>query len=386
MPARRWIVFACMLCVACAVGVMLWKRTRPQPKITDQALLQEAVEEWRRAGARFPGPDHQIFEQQAGQGYYDDAMATARLFERRDDQHWSVGALARIRAENGDAQGAKAALKDVVGSEIGNQALREIAAVQASRGDINGALATIAGAGDPDDVRTIFARRQLERGDFDGALQAAEQMKSESADQFFYEVGDALRVRGEQKRVRELASHMTDRRLASEFLKLSRLTLYYHGEIRTIQAGPCEMALFRTTEGKFVEADELVERNNCVNMAYVAIRRFETDPVAAEHLLRSRSDSQNLMYGLGQFAVLAAQKGNIEEALRFHNELESRKSGGFGAVHEIARAWTIRDGPDVVLRWARSRPTTEERTWALIGMAEALGHPRPNHEGFVAPH
>jgi hypothetical protein len=40
-------------------------------------------------------------------------------------------------------------------------------------------------------------------------------------------------------------------------------------------------------------------------------------------------------------------------------------------VHGIARDWTIRDGPKPVLKWARSRPTTEERTWALIGMAES---------------
>ena len=47
------------------------------------------------------------------------------------------------------------------------------------------------------------------------------------------------------------------------------------------------------------------------------------------------------------------------------------------AVHGIARYWTIRDGPKIVLKWARSRPTIEQRTWALLGMAEALGHARP---------
>jgi hypothetical protein len=72
-----------------------------------------------------------------------------------------------------------------------------------------------------------------------------------------------------------------------------------------------------------------------------------------------------------------------------------------GAVHEIARAWTIQectrqasirqewtrpawtrlawtknDGPETVLQWARTRPNFAQRTWALIGMAEALGHAR----------
>ncbi len=53
------------------------------------------------------------------------------------------------------------------------------------------------------------------------------------------------------------------------------------------------------------------------------------------------------------------------------------KARNTDAVHEIARSWTIRNGPNVVLKWANSRPTTEERTWALIGVAEALGHTRP---------
>ena len=356
---------------------MLWKRTRPQPKITDQALLREAVEEWRRAGARFPGPDYQIFEQQAWQGYYDDAMVTAQHFKRPEDLRWAVVEVAKIRAQRGDPQGAKLALKNLAGSDLGNQALREIARVQAGNGDLQGALSTIAGVGDPDDVLSVFAVRKIKSGDFDGALRMTEQLKPQSADRVFYEIGEALHERGEQKRVHELASHMSNRKLAKLFLELSRFTLY-PGENPTIQAGPCETALFRTAEGKFVEADELIERNNCLNVAYIAIRRYETDPLGAERLLRSRSNTQDLSYGLGQFAVLAAQKGNIEEALRFHNELESRKSGGFGAVHEIARAWTIRDGPNAVIVWARSRPTTEERTGALIGMAEALGHPLPN--------
>jgi len=36
------------------------------------------------------------------------------------------------------------------------------------------------------------------------ALRTAEQMKSNLADQVFYELGDRLRDRGEQRRVREL--------------------------------------------------------------------------------------------------------------------------------------------------------------------------------------
>jgi hypothetical protein len=96
-----------------------------------------------------------------------------------------------------------------------------------------------------------------------------------------------------------------------------------------------------------------------------------------------------LTYGLEQFAIQAANKGDITEALRFLNDLRNLTTAGSErnrmlaeatsaeAVHQVARAWTIRDGPKVVLKWARSRPTIGERTWALIGMAEALGHARP---------
>ena len=70
---------------------------------------------------------------------------------------------------------------------------------------------------------------------------------------------------------------------------------------------------------------------------------------------------------------------SIAEALRFLGAVQSLggPDGVSSEVHEIARAWTIRDGPKAVLKWARSRPTTEQRTWALIGMAEALGHATP---------
>ena len=63
-------------------------------------------------------PDYQIFEQQAAQGYYEDAAATATLFKRPDDRRWSVEELAKIRAENGDIPGAKAMIKRFSGSTL----------------------------------------------------------------------------------------------------------------------------------------------------------------------------------------------------------------------------------------------------------------------------
>jgi hypothetical protein len=95
-------------------------------------------------------------------------------------------------------------------------------------------------------------------------------------------------------------------------------------------------------------------------------------------LLQTVSDPKDKAIGLADFGIAAANKGQISEALRFYHDLESLAGVGSGTqvAHTIARAWTIQRGPKAVLTWARSRPMMEERTWALIGMAEALGHPR----------
>jgi hypothetical protein len=120
------------------------------------------------------------------------------------------------------------------------------------------------------------------------------------------------------------------------------------------------------------------------SVSFVAVRQYEVGPSGAERLLRDRSDSQDLAFGLGQLAAVAARKGNIVQALRLLTDLKNVNRGeknvalaearATEAVREIAREWTIKNGPRAVLKWARSRPTTEGRTWALIGMAEALGH------------
>ena len=87
-----------------------------------------------------------------------------------------------------------------------------------------------------------------------------------------------------------------------------------------------------------------------------------------------RSPVDDLRFGMPQLATAAAKKGDVDEALRMNGVAEQVGGKDFvGAVHEIARAWTIRDGPKAVLQWARARPNTGQRTWALIGMAEASG-------------
>jgi len=356
----------------------------PDRKITDRELLGEAVAEWQRAGG--PGGEirREIFEQQAMQGYYDDAEATGRLFRRTDGFYWSVE-LARIRAENGDLQGAKALIKQFAGSDVDAQIAEAVALAQVSKGDLQGALEIAVAGVDRDEILFAFARRQIANSDFAAALETAARMKS--PDQVFYDLGDALRERGEQQRVRELASGMSNRKLAAEFAKRVRATLW-PPTLELKIASPCEIAAHYGLQGKFAEADALIEQSKCTSVSFVAIRQYAVDPAGAERLLRGSSNADDLLFGLDQLAVAAAKKGNITEALRFFGDLQNLKDTTARssvlaedrvteAVHGIARYWTIRDGPKVVLKWARSRPTGEQRTWALIGMAQALGHARP---------
>lgn len=190
-PAFKLSTLAIAACVGAGIVLTTW--LSPKHRITDRDLLREAVAEWERAGEPGEGPDYQIFEQQAAQGYYDDAAATGHLFKRPEDVQWSIVELAKIRAENEDVQGAKAMIKRFAGSDLGARAVHAVALAQVGNGDLRGALETAAAVGDSEEILLAFARRQIANGDFSEALKTAEQMKSTSADQVFYEVGDGLR-------------------------------------------------------------------------------------------------------------------------------------------------------------------------------------------------
>jgi hypothetical protein len=113
---KKLTALAFLLCGGLGVGWMVLREFSDH-KITDQDLLREAVVEWKTAGEPGNGPTYQIFEQQAAQGYYEDAAATARLFKRAEDVQWSNVELAKIQAENGDIQGAKNSVNNLDGSE-----------------------------------------------------------------------------------------------------------------------------------------------------------------------------------------------------------------------------------------------------------------------------
>ena len=390
LSRARWtpVLVAIGLLLCTALGRVLWRASHR--RITDRELLLEAVDDWRLAGSPFPGPNSQILEQQAAQGYYDDAISTARLWKLDSEQHWLFVEVTKIRAENGDIAGAKNMIEQLAtldaknlpqGLDVRRDASRRIAWVQVDRGDLQGALETAAGQWFSSEIVEEAGRRQIAQGDFDGALASAERMNARSAANIFYEVGSALQERGDQKRVRALASHMSNRTLAAEFVKLSKWTLWPRDDVRIIRrdTSPCGLALDAGTTRNFAEADRLLDQSKCTGTAvtWVAIQQYAVDPAGAERVLRRSPNTEDLRFGMTQLAIAAANKGDVDEALRMNGVAEQVGGKDFvGAVHEIARAWTIRDGPKTVLQWARARANTGQRTWALIGMAEALGHGR----------
>jgi hypothetical protein len=69
--------------------------------------------------------------------------------------------------------------------------------------------------GESDEVFLAYGRHQIEMGDFEGTLNTAE--RTRSGYQIFYDIGDALRIRGDQSRARKLAAL---------FLECARFTLW----------------------------------------------------------------------------------------------------------------------------------------------------------------
>lgn len=349
-------------------------------KISAQSLLLEA--------ARDGGPLGDIFEQQAGQGYYDDALATARLAASNlSDQQRELSGLTatliNIRAENGDIQGAKETARELNDSALagsGPEVILEIAKVQVDKGDLRGALETCASPADTNEVMEEFGNRQIANGDFDGALETAEQVNERSAYNLFYSVGDALRQRGQQERLQELASRMSNKKRATEFLDASRYTLWPSVEYRVVGPSPCQDALSDAAAGRFQDAWSLVERNKCRFISYIAVRQYASDPVEAERKLLAGSDKQDVSRGIAQLSEAAAKKGDLQDAQRLL--AIGRKISGDRAfcpdcIQEIAWAWAVKGERSAALDWARSLPVASERGFALLGIAQALAHARP---------
>jgi len=369
-----------LLCAAGGISLAIWVRAS-RPKLSAQDLLREA--------ARDGGPLEQIFGQQAGQGYYGDALATARLATAGlPNQGYELSGyieqLIRMRAENGDIQGAKEMAKQFTGSALtgrGHDLAMEIAKIQVDSGDLHEALATCTSPEDTSEVMEEYGSRQILNGDFDGALKTAEQVDERSAYNLFYAAGSALYQRGEQRRLHELASHMADKKRAAEFVQAARVTLSPNIEVRKFQATPCEVAVFDANSGKFAEAWTLVDQNNCPYSSFIAIKQYASDPAEAERELRKRTDKLDVSHGMAEMGHAAAKKGDIPNARRLFaaaRQLCGDQDYCLDYAREMAWAWTLEGKPNAVLRWARSLPKGRERGYALLGIAQAMGHARPN--------
>jgi hypothetical protein len=196
-------------------------------RISDRELLIEAL---HVGGIDDRHVCWDVFYQQAAQGYYDDAMATIKLSPHDRDTQFALVALAKIRARNGDAQGAiktaraysssgtreeafhqiavaQAKSGDVSGARqtawllaAPQPALEDIAAVQAENGDLRGARETIASLSQPNLALAAIGEYQIKSGDFDGALKTAENMNPKAVANLLLDVGFELTRRGEQKR------------------------------------------------------------------------------------------------------------------------------------------------------------------------------------------
>jgi hypothetical protein len=122
----------------------------------------------------------------------------------------------------------------------------------------------------------------------------------------------------------------------------------------------------------------MVEKTKC-GYSILAVKQYAVDPAGAEQALRRSSDPMDGCFGWTAFAKAAAANGNIPDAPLFvdtgQNLCGERYGYLFGAVQQVAWQWTLRDKPRNVVKWARARPSPGQRERALLGIAEALGHP-----------
>ncbi len=397
---RLKIVFAAALAIGVGVGLTVWIRNRTP--VSAQEILREAVAAGRSTPGKSAEPLLEIFNQQAAQGYYDDAMATARLWDADAPSRYGLVVDAvRIRAENGDVRGATLMAKGLVAPRNvwGTEA---IAAVQARRGDLRGALETSAllpvlindsgcrtvrvggieiNGPLPGAVQAIeeFGAHQLESGDLEGALHTAEQVRPCSTPSLLSRIADAFFEQGKLKQARELASHMADRKVVAEFSKMLDQRERSAATFSVVEPSPCDVARYDAELGRFTEAYHSIEGTRCL-VSDVAIKQYPSDPAAAEKALQKSSNTDDQALGMAGFARAAARKGDLDGALRFLTAAQVAGANDWpqtAVVRDVAWAWTIKEGPRSALRWARSRPTGSERASALLGVAQALAHPRP---------
>jgi len=390
---------AVVLAIGAGIGLTVWLRNRTP--VVAQEILREAAAEGKRSLGKSAEPLVEIFNQQATQGYYDDAMATARLWGAdAPSQHRLVVNLMWIRAENGDIQGARNMAASLTAPQTKAWAIDAIAEVQAHRGDLRGALetsallpgqspgchvtVTVAGIEIKDPlpgaVRAIeaYAVHQLNSYDIEGAITTAAEVRPCSTPDLLTRLAYAFFEQG--RKVRNMVSPIANRKVAAEFLAMVDERGRAQG-VKVYELNPCDTARFEAQIGRFADAYHAIDHTTCL-VSDVAVKQYPTDPTAAEKALRRSTNRDDLALGMAGFSRAAAKKGDVAGALRF---LTAAEVAGADAdawpktdvVRDVAWVWTIKEGPRPALRWARSRPAGSERASALLGVAQALAHPRP---------
>jgi len=285
----------------------------------------------------------------------------------------------RIRAENGDIPGARS-MAERLGAQTRAWAIEAIAAVQARRGDLRGALETSASLPGSNNVRgcdaTVrvggievrdplpgavqaieeFGARQLESGDLEGALNTAEAVRPCSTPGLLSRIADAFFAQGKLKQARELASQAANGKAAAEFLAM--LNQRERGaRVSIVEPSPCDVARFDAQLGKFADAYRAIEGTRCL-VSGIAVRQYPSDPAAAEKALRESTNCDDLAHGMAGFARAAARKGDVTGALRFLTAAQVAGATDWpqtAVVRDVAWVLTLKEGPRSGLRWARSR-------------------------------
>ena len=400
---------ALLIAGAGIVALLLLGQRFHRARVPDRELLIEAL---HVGGIDDRHINWDVFYQQAAQGYYDDAKATILLSPYDHDLQSALIALAKVRARNGDAQGAvktargyspatreeafhqiavaQAKSGDVPGARqtasllvTPQPALENIAAVQAENGDLRGARETIASLSQPNLALAAIGEYQVKSGDFEGALKTAESMDTKAVVNLLLDIGLELTRRGEQKRVRELASHITNREVAKLFVDYAHLAQSTVDHLEIVEANVCERASFEAMKGHFSSAYRMISNTKCW-YSFIAVKQYGADPAGAEHSLRRSTEPADVCFGLAQFSEAAAAKGNVPEALRLLNAAQNacgqqNENRVWAVLSEVARQCTVKRGPRVMVKWARARPTAAERYLALLGVAAALGHAHPSY-------
>ena len=154
----------------------------------------------------------EIARAQAAAGYFADAIQTAGRIGKYQDQYLADIAFAQARA--GDPDAAKETVRQYLPKERWGGALRQVALIQADRGDESGALAVAAQLGPiaRDEVLAAIGTRKARAGDLDAASQAAASISSPySRDEVWYAIVEAQAKSGNLEEARRTSAKIKDK-------------------------------------------------------------------------------------------------------------------------------------------------------------------------------